>query len=362
MSLRQDVVGVTYLGVERLSELDDVPPGQWVVRNENNGKPLQVDNRGYISKKPPLPLLLKWMGDVKQLEKSNEQQRKVIGALASFFGEHNLRILVLKGYGCSLNYPDLSKRHVGDIDIYVLGPDSNTRPHNEIWKESNQYIGNSGIIIKCDNPHHSTFTFGGMAVENHQTILDIFRRSSDCYFEDILESLVIEAEQAQIENNIILLPSTKFNAIHLLRHMATDFATASTDLRHILDWAFFVSKNNIDFRELYDIAHHTNMHLFLNAINTICVDYLNFPEERFPIERRDNKLCERVLADILAFDCNTDKADDRIDIKKLSLLKKFQYGMSKTCRLWRNRWKFQIVYNQSFLNILFHSTFHRIVN
>ena len=76
------------------------------------------------------------------------------------------------------------------------------------------------------------------------------------------------------------------------------------------------------------------MERLLDAINGICVEYLDYPKVMFPVEKRDALLRDRVLDDILN---NTDTAD-RLG-GQLSFMQKMQYGMEKTRRLMRNLWK-----------------------
>ncbi len=54
--------------------------------------------------KPPKPVLLQWIGEVLQgYEYRYELYRRTIGEMAAFYNEHGFKMMVLKGYACSLN-------------------------------------------------------------------------------------------------------------------------------------------------------------------------------------------------------------------------------------------------------------------
>lgn len=67
------------------------------------------------------PLLLKWVGQTMVMERMYEKHKVQIAAIAGLYKEHNIRMLLLKGYGCSLCYPKPEHRPTGDIDIYLFG-------------------------------------------------------------------------------------------------------------------------------------------------------------------------------------------------------------------------------------------------
>lgn len=153
----------------------------------------------------------------------------------------------------------------------------------------------------------------------------------------------------------MVIPSVKFNSIHLLRHMASDFATVRTTIRHVLDWSTFVAKNDVDWDFVHEVAHKSNMNKFLDVLNGICVHYLGYPEVKFPIEVRDQRLETRVFNEILTCDDQVDSPETN-----MSLLKKVQYGWRKSKRLWRNRWKYAIVYDESILDAFIRKAKNRL--
>lgn len=274
--------------------------------------------------------LMEWAGQTNRVELAYKRYTSALFSFVKGLVKHNIKVMVLKGYGCSLNYPIPNHRPCGDIDIFSTSYD-----------EVNMVVEESGGEVNYDNDHHAVFHYADFSVENHQTVLDVNVHKSSVYLNELLESLARETFEKE-QSDEIILPSVKFNSIHLLRHMASDFATVTTSLRHVLDWATFINSNTIDWDYIHDVAHKANMNKFLDAINGICIEYLGYPKEKFPVEHEDRNLRERVLNDILY---NTDTADRPNG--KMTIVEKTQYSIKKAKRFWRNRWKYQIVYKES---------------
>ena len=290
--------------------------------------------------RPKGDMFFKWFGSVIAMEKQYQLYCEAIKELANITERLNLKMMVLKGLGCSLNYPKPYLRPCGDIDVFIMdyaGKHSCKQSHFFetciCKKEETQVI--------YENGHHSQFIFKKFLVENHSTILDIEAHKSSVWLNNLLEEQAISCKQVLVDDSLIWVPSNNFNSIHLLRHMASDFASVRISLRHVLDWSTFVSKNDVDWKFVFDVAHKTNMHYFLNVLNSICVHYLGYPAEMFLIENRNEKLEQRVLNEIL-------NCVDAVDMPhgNLSITKKIKYGFYKSRRMWRNRWKYQIVYDE----------------
>ena len=281
---------------------------------------------------PDKDLVLEWFGQVRCMECIYEKYITAIRTLGEFCNQQYVPVLLLKGYGCSLNYPVPSHRPCGDIDIYL----------GKYKSFVEKLVTDKGSDIDYTNEHHSVFTYKGFVIENHETILDVNSHKSNVCINQLLEQLAEESIKNGREALEVIIPSSKFNSIHLLRHMASDFASVRTTLRHVLDWSTFVMKNDVDWVFVHEVAHNSNMDKFLDAINGICVHYLGYPEEKFPIEVSNKGLEERVLNEILT-------CEDQVDAPQgyMPFSEKLRYGITKTKRLWKNRWKYKIVYDES---------------
>lgn len=126
--------------------------------------------------------------------------------------------------------------------------------------------------------------------------------------------------------------------------MASDFASVRTTLRNVLDWSTFVETHEVDWSFVHEVANKSNMHRFLDAINGICVNALGYQADKFPVEQQDDKLKHKVLSEILSCTDNPDPPQ-----LECSFMDKVAYDFHKTRRMWKNHWKYQIVYDESLL-------------
>lgn len=287
---------------------------------------------------PPMDVLMDWLGQVEYMRTNYAKYAKIVCSFCDKMREAGIKAMVMKGYGCSLNYPIPSVRPCGDIDIFLM----------ECGKKCDFHKGNKliqdllGLRLFSHGNHHSIFKYNGFIVENHQTVLDINSHKSNLYLNTLLEEAAKECREVEIDGKKIYLPSMRFNTIHLLRHMASDFATFTTSLRHVIDWATFIKQNDVDWQYVQEVAKEANMINFLDVINSICAYYLGYPSDMFPTIKADLNLQRRVLDDILY---NTDRPD--IPANDITLIDKICYGMDKTIRMYHNRWKYNIVYDES---------------
>lgn len=166
------------------------------------------------------------------MEQVYELYVNTIKDLGRLIGSKGLYMMVMKGYGCSLHYPKPNHRPRGDNDIFLM--DKEGRHDEEMVKAIDDVVAKEkGAQISYDDEHHSIFAFGKCTVENHATVLNVSPYKVNIWINDLLEELAKDStDEAALG---LVLPSARFYSIHLLRHMATDFATEKTTLRHVRD-------------------------------------------------------------------------------------------------------------------------------
>ena len=220
-----------------------------------------------VDVRPPKPILLQWIGQATMMEQMYAKHRGIIYSLASEFAKDGIRMLLLKGYGCSLCYTKPKHRPTGDIDVYLFGKKDEADALVE--KEL-------GVKVHREYHKHSTFNYGGVEVENHAKFIDDVSHKSNIRFERILMSVLekYECEQSGIDN--VLIPSPTFNALFLLRHTGEHFASNEITLRQVLDVGTFFQMyhSKIDWALVFKVYKEERMLRFFNAIATICVEYL----------------------------------------------------------------------------------------
>lgn len=292
--------------------------------------------------RPPKPVLLQWIGLATMMERMYARHKERIASLAELYGQQGIRMLLLKGYGCSLCYPKPEHRPTGDIDVYLFGK----KDEADILVEKQL-----GIKVHREYHKHSTFNYGGVEVENHAKFIDDVSHKSNIRFEQILMSVLDKEECLPSPIDNVLLPSPTFNALFLLRHTGEHFASNEITLRQVLDVGTFFQRyhSKIDWALIFKVYKEERMLRFFNAIATICVECLGIDAACFASDdkryayQKDTALADRVLSDIFAKKDVLPMSTAGID----TIGKKLRYAIDKSRRWWHNRWKYQLVYNEN---------------
>ena len=297
--------------------------------------------------RPPKVFLLEWIGETLQgYEYRYEQYKKAIAEMAALYNSHGVKMMVLKGFACSLDWPKPEHRPCGDIDIWQFGH----------YREGDKLVASEkGIEIDSSHHHHTVFYWGEFMVENHYDFINVHARKANTRIEKIFKELGSEAnlnendnlnlvikkgckiESVWVEGEKVYLPSANLHALFLLRHLVSHFVGANISLRQVLDWAFFVYKhgNDVDWKWLDGVLEEFGMKEFYNIINVICVEDLGFDASLFHEVRFNPQTKEKVFNDIL---CPAFEAD-----APSSFLPRVIYKYKR----WKgNGWKYELCYKE----------------
>ena len=314
LSFEQNVAAIAVDGLDKIRSSIDNDNIEWKEKFELLNSE-DMENLKYM-----------WFAEFIRCKEKYKEYKSKISGFIKLCKPH--KVLLLKGYGLSLNYPIPSHRPCGDIDVFLFGEGESI---NQIVEKQ------LDISIDRSNPHHSVFACGGFTFENHNTILDVKRHKNQCSDEQMFQELITEGcDEVEVGGERCFIPSVKMNSVYLLRHMAHHFAVERITLRHILDWALFVKANasKIDWDFVYGFAKDSGCTPFLNCLNGICVESLGFAAEDFPVRMRDGKLQSRMLADILSPEFKEEIPDSTHTLR---------YAIAKTRRILANRWKYRMV-------------------
>lgn len=245
-------------------------------------------------KRPPKEVLLQWIGNTLQsYEYRFELYRRVISEMAAWYNSHGLKMMVLKGYACSLDWPKPEHRPCGDIDIWLFGKQKGA--DSLMAKEL-------GVKVDNSHHHHTVFNWRDFSVENHYDFVNIYARKSSAELEKIFKELGQDySYTVEVNGEKVYLPSPNLHALFMIRHMLSHFAAAEITLRQVLDWAFFVEKHTkeVDWDWLLPLLEQYHMREFFNCINAVCVDDMGFSSSIFPYVQYLPAMKERVLSDII---------------------------------------------------------------
>lgn len=281
--------------------------------------------------RPPMMVVMQWYGHANRLEQLYEKHKLLIGKLASLYASEGIRMMLLKGYGLSHDWPQPARRPVGDIDIYNFGE----------WERADRLVAERlGVEIESGHEHHTTFGYKGVMVENHYDFINVKAHRDAPAIEARLKSLASASTVPDPDIPNLCYPSADFNAVFLLRHMGQHFAGERVTLRQLLDWAFFMQKHGaeVDWSEILPYIESMGIARFFHQVNAICLDYLGFDDSAFPPIDRDSVLEKRIFEDILSPEFDDGKPSALAGVL-----------LFKLRRWWANRWKHQLIYNEKLL-------------
>ena len=287
-------------------------------------------------RRPPKDMLLQWIGNTLQsYEYRYKDYCKAIAELASFYNSHGYKMMVLKGYACSLDWPKPEHRPCGDIDIWQFGKQ----------KEADEALAASlkfqdlGVKIDTSHHHHTVFDWKGFTVENHYDFINVHHHKSNVAFEAILKKLgQDDSHYVEVDGERIYLPSHNLHALFLLKHLMMHFAAEGIMLRQVLDWGFFVEKHcgEVDWNYVLGVLDRFGMRNMFNILNAICVGDLGFDVKIFPTVQFDPTLKDKVLKEIVSPQYET--------MPPKNIFKRVVFKL----RRWKdNEWKHKLCYNDS---------------
>ena len=281
--------------------------------------------------RPPQDTLLEWIGSLLQdYEQRYELYSRAIADLAGFYHKHGYKMMVLKGYACCLNWPKPNHRPCGDIDIWMFGQ----------YKEADIALGKEkGIAVDSSHHHHTVFEWEGFTVENHYDFINVIRHPSHHGLEAVFKELgKDDSYYVKVGGEQVYIPSPNLHALFLLRHALNHFVPTGLNLRHVLDWAFFIEKytKEINWGWMQSVIDEYHMRDFYNCINAICVKDLGFNANIFPSVQYLPSLKEKVLNEIL---------DPTIPNERP---KEFFHRIVWKVKLWKaNKWKYELFFKES---------------
>lgn len=283
--------------------------------------------------RPKQEILLEWIGEVLQdYEYRYNSYKKTIAEMARFYNSHGYKLMIIKGYACSLNWPKPVHRPCGDIDIWQFGKQ----------KEADAVIKREkGIEIESSHHHHTVFNWGEFTVENHFDFVNVHANRTNAQLEEILKELGRDDSHfIELYGEKVYLPSPNLHALFLLRHAIIEFAASGISLRQLLDWAFFVEKHGCEVNWLWleSVLENYGMKELYGIFNAICVEEFGFKSEIFNYVQFNPSTKDRVLNEILFPKYDKTKAHDSIVIKRIF----FKF------RRWKgNAWKRKLCSNDS---------------
>lgn len=295
---------------------------------------------------PPKALVMKWMSHALSIEKQTQSIYQRCADFAQLMHEHGLQTLVLKGVAASQYYPNPWHREFGDLDCFLYRVADGKVMWDGCYEEGNCIAEQAGYEVKRGHYKHSHINYEGLEIENHQFSLAIKDGKDTKALERHLRQLVEkQGGGCVIGDSMMCSPSADFNALFLTAHAMSHFLYESIKVRHVMDWALFLKREqgNVDWDSFWhwcDKMHYTR---FVQCLNYICVHQLGLQIHAFTVEESEATKClaTRILQDILEGDSLYTKG-----------YKGFRFRIALAASYFKSMWKFHRVYQHSALWLL----------
>lgn len=320
---KQGVDGLLLSGIERMvSPLDG--------EGNHRGPGFIKDGISVPVPMIPLEVKLQWIGAVMQMEAVHKDYLRALASLAGFYNDHGLKMMVVKGYACALDWPRPEHRPTGDIDIWLFGKQ---RIADEVLERE------TGVEVDRSHHHHTVFEWHGFSVENHYDFINVHHHRSHAEMEKTFKELGQDDEHfVELNGERVYLPSPDLHALFLLKHAMMHFAATEITVKNLLDWGFFVQAHGeeVDWVWLQETLGRYGMKELFHIFNAICVEDLGFDAGLFPQAEVDTELKERVLAEILDPEIPNDKPS-KVLVRAVWKLRRWK----------ANEWKHRLCYSDS---------------
>ena len=281
-------------------------------------------------------LYYKWIGQSMVKDEAFAHHVSVLKEFANRCSEKGVKVYVLKGLAFSTYYPNPKHRPCGDIDVFCVDKDG-----NPAYREGDEVARAMGAIVDTHWYKHSQIRYKGVTIENHEYL--VCTREGKRYKElnRKLTDLLLEDNQPRLLFNTgALIPSCSFNALFQAYHSCAHFLAEGIGLKHVLDWATFLQKEqqNIDWNRFYVDCERYHLKRFIVAMTDIAVHKLGV-EITVPEIEVDSPYADKLLDSVLYDDAKVFGTPGGAWNHRVRLIK----------NVFKYRWKYTEIAQVSFL-------------
>ena len=277
---------------------------------------------------------------VKEADFSNHVQ--VIKEFASHCERRGVRVFVLKGLAFGANYPIPKHRPCGDIDVFCV-----TKEGTPAYGIGNEVASELGAEVDTHWYKHSQIHYKGVMIENHDYLVCTregrkYKELNKC----LTNHLLLDKDYSPLYDTSALIPSPYFNALFQAYHSCSHFLAEGIGLKHVLDWATFLQKEqcSIDWNQFYADCENYHLKRFIVAMTDIAVHKFGVRIEALNLEV-DSPYSDKLLNSILYDDAKVFATAGGAWNHRIRLIwNAFKY-----------RWKYTDIAQQSFIRHIFFS-------
>lgn len=282
----------------------------------------------------PSDLKRTWRIHSLSIERQMAMRHQICYEFAEKMNDRGLQVMALKGVAYASYYPNQNHRECGDLDCYMMGKK----------EEGDSLIVEIGGRKEDVGDKHSHLFYKGLTIENHKYFTNFNNTDLGRYTENALKNLAKEGYE-NLGDSKLLNPHPDFTALFLVKHAQRHFLYEGIRLRHVLDWAFFLKKEQarVNWDVIIQEMKQCKILNFAIMMTSICVNELGVKVQVASLTQIPTEV--EAIRDI--FKC--DIMGTQPEIHDKNIIKKI-YRISR--RLYR-MWRFRVIADESYFRMLY---------
>lgn len=245
--------------------------------------------------RPPVSVLLPWIGLVAKIEQANKRLNIAAVNLSQRLSGEGFRGALLKGQGIAMLYPNPLHRTPGDIDFWV------DASREMVVAYVRKYFSHTEVVY-----HHAAFPIlKEFEVELHTTPSWMYRLRINLrlqrFFDEWRSKVMLNFVELPHGSGKIAVPLIGMNRIFILVHIYRHLFDEGIGLRQLLDYFYVLSLEQTEDERVLFLQTLRRLHLFrfARAVMYVLGVVFDMPSDRMPIDP-DEKRGRRLLDEIMA--------------------------------------------------------------
>lgn len=225
------------------------------------------------------PVLNKWEEYAVSLTMSNLNVLTQQNELVQILNESGYKYAIIKGTSSSTYYKNPSQRALGDVDFLIKREDKDAIEKLLVEKgyEKDAMAHSSHVIFKKPGAHlEMHFEIAGLPDNEYRDLIRKF-----------VEPTVETAVEKELESSKFLSPISTYHGLIIILHTQHHMQADGLGLRHLCDFAVFVSKTHKEEfwqKDLLPLLKKIGLYKFLCVMVNACVNYLKIPKPDWVID------------------------------------------------------------------------------
>ena len=224
------------------------------------------------------------------------------GELHELMISNKVPYVAMKGIASAMYYPEPSLRSMGDVDFLV---------EKEKVAEAGKLLESIGFSAdhgEEDEGKHIAYTRPPMSIwELHRMVNGIPNNDVGEIIQAEIERMIAASELTEVDGITCRLPNKFHHGLIMLLHTASHLTSEGVGLRHLCDWAVFVSAlSDTEFREIFEKKLKLfGLWRFAQVLTLLGIRYLGAPNRVWTLEavesrKMDDATLEGLMNDILS--------------------------------------------------------------